>query len=102
MSTRSRWPRLDAEHWVWVLGAAQTTLLTLVAAGGGLAVGAASAAVIPAALAGWMTAAWRRESGPAWGSGGQLLVSGVLLVLLLHPDSRGRLVRRSETAPVRG
>ena len=70
-----RWRRLDAEHWVWVLGALETTILALITAWVLLAglmygfLGAIFAATIPGALTalvGWMTAAWRREERWSW------------------------------------
>jgi hypothetical protein len=94
MSARSRWQRLDAEHWIWVLGALQTTLLslaTVVSVLGGFVAGALWIALFPgafAALSGWLTSAWRRDEPWSWwawtvlsgvgllGSLGQLLGTG--------------------------
>ena len=72
MTTRHRWQRLDAQHWVHRLLGVQTFLLVLVtmwALAMGLAHGFLWLAVLPAvfvALSGWLTAAWRRERRWAW------------------------------------
>jgi hypothetical protein len=124
MDVRTRWRRLDAEHWVHVLGMVLTTVLTLWTAAAvlaGLAVGLVVAAVVPAAIAslvGGLTSAWRRERPWAWWGWTvlatvvllgalpavldmravglpALVVSGVLLLLLVHPDSRARIAARS-------
>ncbi len=55
MDARTRWLRLDPEHWVHVSGMAVTTLLVLWTLGvalAGLAAGLLVAALIPAVLAG--------------------------------------------------
>ena len=125
MDARTRWLRLDAEHWVHVSGMAATTLLVLWTLGvalAGLAAGLLVAALIPAVLAGlsgWLTSAWRRERpwawwvwtvgaavtfltgvnglAQGWPPGGLLAGgSGALLLLLAHPDCRGRI--RSEAS----
>jgi hypothetical protein len=124
MDARRSWRRLDAEHWVHVSGMALTTLLVIGTAWallGGVLVGAAVLAVLPAglaALAGWLTSAWRQERPWAWwawtiGSAAgtvtaldavvagrtaalaPLLAGGVLLLLLFHPDCRARIEARS-------
>jgi hypothetical protein len=131
VDARRAWRRLDAEHWVHVWGMVATTLLglgTLWALFGGWLAGVPLVAVLPAALSalsGWLTSAWRRERPWSWwvwtvGSavvflaslnglaqgrllGGVLVVaSGVLLVLLAHPDSRARIDRSSAELPSRG
>lgn len=70
-----RWQRLDAEHWVWVLGTLQTSILGLVTAAfllGGVVGGFLTAILVAAipgaltALVGWMTAAWRRDEPWSW------------------------------------
>src|SRR5688572_23662356 len=72
MSLRSRWNRVDAEHWAHWLLATQTFVLVLVTLwvfATGWTYGAAAAAVIPATLvglSGWLTAAWRKERPWAW------------------------------------
>ena len=128
MDARTRWRRLDAEHWVHVWGMAATTLLVLATVGAlfvGWLAGVWYVAVLPAALAslsGWLTSAWRLERPWSWwawtvGSAavfmaslnglaqGQLLgavlfvVSSALLVLLTHPDSRARIESPAATAP---
>jgi hypothetical protein len=125
MDAPTRWQRLDAEHWIHVVGMVGTTALvlwTLWVAVLGFAVGLAAAALVPAALAavaGWLTSAWRRERPWSWwawtvptalaflsGAAGLadpgpmtlawLVVSGGLLLLLAHPDSRARI----QPAPV--
>ena len=122
MDLGTRWRRLDAEHWVHVWGMVVTTVLwlwTMWCALVGLATGFLLVAVLPAAvavLAGWLTSAWRRERAWAWwvwtvlttiaflsgltGLGDPwpvtvpwLLVTGTLLALLAHPDSRARIGR---------
>jgi len=124
MDVRTAWRRLDAEHWVHVWGVVATTLLvigSLVAVIAGFAVSTPVMAVFPvalAALSGWLTSAWRRERPWAWwvwtigsavgfataldglasGRGvaaASLAASGILLVLLFHPDSRARVERPS-------
>ena len=122
MSLRTRWNRVDAEHWVHRLLATQTfvlVLFTLWAVLGGWVHGLLLLATIPAALMGlsaWLTAAWRKERPWAWyvatilagmrfegnlmgllvGSvsvltAALLVFDGLLLVLLLHPDSFARV-----------
>ncbi|TFV86426.1 hypothetical protein [Blastococcus sp. CT_GayMR16] len=131
MSLGSRWRRVDAEHWVHRLGMLQTTLLVLLAGWtvlSGFVVGLV-AAVVPAALAalaGWMTAAWRRDEpwswpawvcasgagavlsatqlvvgGPTWASCSGLALAVLTLVLLAHPDSRARWLSPSPPAVTR-
>jgi hypothetical protein len=87
MSVRSRWERLDAEHWIWVLGLLQTTalsLLTLWVAYLGVLAGLVLAAVFPALLTGasgaW-TSAWRRDKAWAWWVG----AIGCALGLVIAP-----------------
>src|SRR3954454_2989270 len=100
MDARSRWRRLDAEHWVHVAGVVLTTVLVL--------------CTFWTALAGWLTSAWRREQPWSWWEWtvlatlsflselaaladprpvrlAGLVVSGGLLLLLAHPDSRTRI-----------
>jgi hypothetical protein len=120
MDARSRWRRLDAEHWVHVAGMVLTTVLVLCTfwtALAGLVGGLLVVALFPgalAALAGWLTSAWRRERPWSWWVWtvlatlsflsdlaaladprpvrlAGLVVSGGLLLLLAHPDSRTRI-----------
>ena len=64
--------RLDAEHWVHVAGMVLTTVLVLCTfwtALAGLVGGLLVVALFPgalAALAGWLTSAWRRERPWSW------------------------------------
>jgi MFS family permease len=95
---------------------------------GGLALGLAWLGLVPgalAALSGWLTWAWRRNrpwswyawtvlaalgvlsalggvltDGPGWGDAARLGFSGILLVLLCHPDSRARLDPPPPEAPM--
>jgi hypothetical protein len=93
----------------------------------GLTVGLVVAAVVPAAIAslvGWLTSAWRRERSWAWWGWTvlatvvflcalpavadmrafgppALVVSGVLLLLLVHPDSRARIASPAPSLPLR-
>jgi hypothetical protein len=72
MNPRSRWNRVDAEHWVHRLLATQTFVLVLVTVwtfAMGLGHGLVLLTVFPAtmvALSGWLTAAWRKERPWAW------------------------------------
>jgi hypothetical protein len=124
MDVRRRWRRVDAEHWVHVWGMVVTAALALAtmwALVGGWLAGVPFVAVLPAALAslaGWLTSAWRRERPWAWwvwttGAAAAavtalntliagrpvavaaLIATGILLLLLFHPDSRARI----ETSP---
>jgi len=126
---RTRWQRLDAEHWVYVYGIVATvglTLWTVWTALVGLAYGFVVAALIPGALAflaGWMTSAWRQERPWSWWAWTVLATltflsalaalvdprpvdvvwlvgSAVLLLLLVHPVSRAR-IERSDRPEVR-
>jgi hypothetical protein len=130
MDARTRWRRLDAEHWIHVFGIVGTTVLvlwTVWAVPAGIAAGPVVVAVFPAAiaaLAGWLTSAWRRERPWSWWvwtalatvgllSGLSALaqlrlvaipwcvVSGGLLLLLVHPDSRARTEFRAPSPPLR-
>jgi len=120
MDARTRWRRFDAEHWIYVYGMVATTVLALWAAWSalvGLAAGFFLAALIPgalASLAGWMTSAWRQERPWSWWAWTvlatlsfvyalpaladpgvlslvPLVLSGGLLLMLVHPDSRARI-----------
>ena len=122
MDARTRWRRFDAEHWIHVYGMVLTTVLTSWTAWivlGGLFGGFVLAALIPgafASLVGWMTSAWRREQPWSWWAWtvlatlsfiyalpaladpgllalAPLVISGVLLLMLAHPDSRARIDR---------
>jgi hypothetical protein len=125
MDGRSRWQRFDAEHWVHVAGIVLTTVLvlwTLWVALVGLIAGLLLSALVPgaiAALAGWLTSAWRRELPWSWwvwtvlatltvlvgladpgpATLAWLVAGGGLLILLVHPDSRARVQAPAPSRP---
>jgi hypothetical protein len=84
MSARGRWRRVDAEHWVHVLGMVLTTVLVLwtcAALLGAMMAGFVWLALLPAgitALVGKMTSAWRLDRPWSWWA---WTVLGVLLAL---------------------
>ncbi len=115
MDVGTGWRRLDAEYWVHMWGMVATTTLVLWALAAVL--GGPVLALLPAALAGlagWLTSAWRQARPWAWWvwtiggaaafataldalvsgravAAAPLVATGVLLLLLFHPDSRARI-----------